>query len=43
MANKTKKKKRLDRTITRRCKEIEKVNIDKAWRSYWVKAGILKE
>jgi hypothetical protein len=45
MRNKRKGKKRLARSLSRRQKEVKKLQkerLEKAWINIWVKAGILK-
>ncbi|WP_410973995.1 DUF3983 domain-containing protein [Bacillus pacificus] len=36
------KKKKLKKAISRRTKEVEKHQVNKAWRNIFVQAGILK-
>ncbi|KAB2337630.1 DUF3983 domain-containing protein [Cytobacillus depressus] len=42
MANMKKRKRRLGKSLARRCKEFDKYRTEKAWRNIFVKAGVLK-
>lgn len=41
MANKSKQKRRLRKTIIRRQKELAQIRLDKNWKKYWVINGVL--
>lgn len=41
MANKTKRKRRMAKSLSKREKELLKIELDKAWRRIFVKAGVL--
>lgn len=41
-ANKSKQKRRLNKTVLRRQKELANLELEKAWRRIWVKNGVLR-
>ncbi|MFP7447095.1 DUF3983 domain-containing protein [Bacillus infantis] len=43
MANRKKQKRRLGRSLARRCKEVDRYLTDKALRRIFVRAGVLQD